>query len=144
MDIPDSFHFSHPRRVEFSDTDMAGIVHFANFLRYVESAEHAMWRHLGGSVHTSSDEGQHGWPRLSFSCDFFKPARFEDLLDVRLNIEEVRNTTVRYSFHIFNSDPEVLVASGEMTIIHVALDSKLGRIQKAPIPDDVRALLNGL
>ena len=52
MDIPDYFHFSHQRRVEFSDTDMAGIVHFANYLRYVESAEHALWRHLGGSVHT--------------------------------------------------------------------------------------------
>jgi acyl-CoA thioester hydrolase len=144
MDIPDTFHFSHQRRVEFSDTDLAGIVHFANFLRYVESAEHAFWRHLGRSVHISSDEGQHGWPRLNISCDFFKPARFEDLLDIRLNIAEVRNTTIRYTFHIFNSDSEALVASGQVTIIHVALDSNSGRMQKAPISDELRALLAGL
>lgn len=144
MDIPESFHFSQQRRVEFSDTDMAGIVHFANFLRFVESAEHAFWRHLGRSVHTSSDEGHHGWPRLNVSCSFYSPARFEDLLDVRLTIEELRNSTLRYSFHIFNTEPEVLVASGEVTIIHVALDSNLGRIEKAPIPDDLRKLLDEL
>ena len=144
MDLPDSFHFTHQRRVEFSDTDLAGIVHFANYLRYVESAEHALWRHLGRSVHISSDEGQHGWPRLNISCSFFKPSRFEDVLDIRLNIEEVKNTTLRYRFFVFNTEPEVLVASGEVTIIHVALDSNSGRMQKAPIPDDLRSLLNEL
>ncbi|MDA9764747.1 MAG: thioesterase family protein [Opitutales bacterium] len=141
MDIPDSFHFSHQRRVEFSDTDMAGIVHFANYLRYVESAEHALWRHLGGSVHTSSDEGQHGWPRLNISCSYFKPSRFEDVLDIRLNIEEVKNTTIRYRFYVFNGEPEQLVASGEVTIIHVELDSNSGRMQKAPVPDALRSKL---
>ena len=144
MDTPEAFHFSHQRRVEFSDTDLAGIVHFANYLRYVESAEHALWRHLGRSVHVSSDEGQHGWPRLNISCSYFKPSRFEDVLDIRLNIEEVKNTTIRYSFYVFNTDPDVLVASGEVTIIHVALDSNSGRMQKSPISDELRELIAGL
>lgn len=144
MDVPDTFQFSHRRRVEFSDTDLAGIVHFANYLRYVESAEHALWRHLGRSVHISSDEGQHGWPRLNISCSYFKPSRFEDVLDIRLNIAKVGNTTIQYSFFVFGTDPEVLVASGEVTIIHVALDSNSGRMQKAPIPDDLRQLLADL
>lgn len=144
MDHPDSYHFFHQRRVEFSDTDMAGIVHFANYLRYVEAAEHAFWRHIGESVHTSSDEGEHGWPRLNISCSYFKPSRFEDVLDIRLNIEKVGNTTIRYSFYVFNTQPEVLVASGEVTIIHVALDSNSGRMQKAPISDELRRLLTDL
>ena len=38
------------RTVEFSETDMAGIVHYSNFFRYMESAEHAFFRALGFSV----------------------------------------------------------------------------------------------
>ena len=144
MDIPESFHFSHQRRVEFSDTDMAGIVHFANYLRFVESAEHAFWRHIGKSVHVFSDEGQHGWPRLNIACNYFKPSRFEDVLDIRLTIEKIGNTTLRYRFFVFNTEPEELVASGEVTIIHVELDSNSGRMQKAPIPDELRQLLEKL
>ena len=123
---------------------MAGIVHFANYLRFVESAEHAFWRHIGKSVHISTDEGQHGWPRLNINCSYFKPSRFEDVLDIRLKVEELGNTTLRYSFYVFNTEPEVLVASGEITIIHVALDSNSGRMQKAPIPDELRTLFSEL
>ena len=47
------FDFTHQRQVEFAETDMAGIVHFANFFRWMESAEHAFLRSLGHSVHTS-------------------------------------------------------------------------------------------
>jgi YbgC/YbaW family acyl-CoA thioester hydrolase len=142
MDIPDTFHFTHQRRVEFSDTDLAGIMHFSNYLRYAESAEHALWRSLGRSVHSNTEAGQHGWPRLKISCSYFKPARFEQLLSIRLRIEEIRNTTIRYSFFVFDDgDPELLIASGEVTIIHVALESNSGRMQKAPIPEDLRRLL---
>ena len=36
--------FTYSRRIQFSDTDMAGIVHFANFYRFMEEAEHEMFR----------------------------------------------------------------------------------------------------
>jgi acyl-CoA thioester hydrolase len=143
MEIPDNFHFSHQRRVEFSDTDLAGIVHFANYLRYVESAEHAFWRSLGGSVHSTVGDSQHGWPRLNISCSYFKPARFEELLSIRLRVVKIGNTTIVYSFHIFD-EREDLIASGEVTIIHVALESNTGRMQKAPIPDYMRVQLDKL
>ncbi|MCZ6673256.1 MAG: thioesterase family protein [Verrucomicrobia bacterium] len=144
MDIPEQFHFEYLRRVEFSDTDMAGIIHFANYFRYVESAEHAFWRSLGRSIHSGKGEDQHGWPRLNVSCSFFKPTRFEQLLKIRLHIQEVRNTTICYGFYVFDDqEPEpALVAAGEMTIIHVALKPNSGNLEKAPIPDDLRDQLN--
>jgi len=43
--MPASFRTT--RRVEFGDTDMAGIVHFARFFCFMESAEHEMLRSLG-------------------------------------------------------------------------------------------------
>ena len=38
------------RRVQFYETDMAGIVHFSWFFRYLEEAEHAMWREAGLTI----------------------------------------------------------------------------------------------
>ena len=51
-----SYEFQITRRVEFSETDLAGIMHFSNFFRFMESAEHAFWRSLGFSV-TGSRNG---------------------------------------------------------------------------------------
>ena len=45
-----SYEFQITRRVEFSETDLAGIMHFSNFFRFMESAEHAFFRSLGFSV----------------------------------------------------------------------------------------------
>ena len=44
------YEFKVQRRVEFSETDMAGIMHYSNFFRFMETAEHAFYRDLGHSV----------------------------------------------------------------------------------------------
>lgn len=74
------------RRVEFSDTDAAGIVHFSRFFVFMESAEHAFWRALGTSVHSIWDGRSIGWPRLKATCEFSRPVRFEDELDIRVAV----------------------------------------------------------
>ena len=76
------------RRVEFADTDMAGIIHFANYYRYMEETEHAYFRSLGLSIMQPQPDGSViGWPRVSASCSFEAPAYFEDELEVRLSVE---------------------------------------------------------
>ena len=71
-------------RVEFSDTDAAGIVHFANFFRYMERVEHSFWRSLGLSVQSRVGDHDVGFPRVKVECEFAAPARFEDELDVAM------------------------------------------------------------
>ena len=58
------------RRVQFYETDMAGIVHFSWFFRYLEEAEHAMWREAGLSI---ADGSGIGWPRVEASFEFHRP-----------------------------------------------------------------------
>src|SRR6516164_335429 len=61
--------FTYTRRVQFSDTDMAGIVHFANFYRFMEEAEHEMFRSLGFKIVEKQPDGSVlGWPRVQASC----------------------------------------------------------------------------
>ena len=59
------YEYKVRRRVEFSETDMAGIVHYSNFFRHMEAAEHAFFRSLGYSVVTTQTDPPRGWPRGS-------------------------------------------------------------------------------
>ncbi len=136
MEALQQFHFTHRRLVEFADTDLAGIMHFSNFFRFVESAEHAFFRSLGFRVHTANGSEHHGWPRLEVTCKYLKPARFEQTLEVGLRIDEIRTSSLRYSFSIFVAGErgQGPVATGACSIIHVELDTKSHQIRKAPIP----------
>ncbi len=84
--LPISEHVYH-RRVQFPETDAAGIVHFTNFFKYVEEAEHSMWRAAGLSIATERDR-EIGWPRVAASFEYRKPLKFEDEFDVHLRVAE--------------------------------------------------------
>ena len=58
-----AYEFKATRRVEFSDTDMAGIMHYSNFFRFMETAEHGFYRSLGFSVVMQEIDPRLGWPR---------------------------------------------------------------------------------
>jgi YbgC/YbaW family acyl-CoA thioester hydrolase len=107
--------FHTTRRIEFADTDMAGIVHFANFFRFMESAEVSYLHALGLSV-TLGWEGEClGFPRVSASCDYHRPARFEDVLDVTVTLEKLGGKSVTYAFE-FSHHGE-LIARGRVTSV---------------------------
>ena len=73
-------------QIEFVDTDMAGIVHFTRFFVFMETTEHEFLRSLGTSVATEWNGDKIGWPRLAASCEYLSPLRFEDEVDIRLEL----------------------------------------------------------
>src|SRR5262245_7643704 len=86
------------RRVAFSETDAAGLVHFTCFFRYFEDAEHALWREAGLSIHP--EDSSIGWPRIAASCEFHRPLRFEQEFDVVVRIVEMTRRTISYAGEI--------------------------------------------
>src|SRR5215207_368024 len=86
------------RRVQFSETDAAGIVHFSNFFRYFEDAEHALWREAGLCIHEK--ESAIGWPRVAASCAYHRPLRFEQEFDVTVRVSELTARTITYAGEI--------------------------------------------
>ena len=127
--------FVYRRRVQFQETDASGIVHFTNFFKYVEEAEHALWRAAGTSI------DQHhrgiGWPRVAASFEFRKPLRFEDEFEVHIRVDQVTAKTIRYAATL-QKDGEVC-AEGSLTIICVRRAA--GEPLKAiDIPPDLAAL----
>lgn len=105
--------FNTMRKIEFADTDLAGICHFARFFVFMETAEHEFLHSLGTSVATELDGNKIGWPRLSASCEYLTPARFEDLLDIHLSVLRKGKKSVTYQFVFFRG--QEVIARGKMT-----------------------------
>ena len=129
------FEHKITKQVEFSHTDMAGIMHFSNFYRFMEAVEHDLFRRLGKTVAGEVDaRGRHlGWPRVEAKCSFKAPLKFEDKVGLHLIIREIRNATVRYEV-IFNNHG-IEAARGEITIVHVEVDPADGVMKACPLPE---------
>lgn len=132
------FHIA--RRVEFHETDMAGIVHFANFFRYMEFAEVEFLRARGLSVAMTWDGAPIGFPRVSATCDYIKPARFDDVLDITVTVDRLGAKSVTYGFAFARGD-EVL-ARGKVTSVCCRVGPGHA-LEGMAIPPGYRALLEG-
>lgn len=130
--------FSISRTVEFAETDMAGIMHFANFFYWMEACETALYRSLGLPLISFVPGQITGWPRVNVSCSYRAPLRFNDTVEVKLFIKKLGTRSVVYGFQ-FRKAGE-LCAEGEVTAVCVAADAK-GAMVAAAIPEDVRAQL---
>jgi len=104
--------FQLRRRVQFYETDVAGIVHFSWFFRYMEEAEHAMWREAGLSIHPPGADI--GWPRVAASFEFQRALRFEEEFDVVLRVAAMTPKTMTYACVLQQGGTRI--ASGAMTI----------------------------
>ncbi len=120
----------HRRRVEFADTDAAGVAHFSRLLAMIEVAEHGFFRERGIPILTSDS----AWPVVGVEVDFTSACRFGDEIDIRLLDFQPGKTSLLYRFEAFLEGKKVF--SGKMTKCHIS-----PRDQKpAPIPDQIRKL----
>jgi len=139
--------FKITRLVEFSDTDMAGIVHFTAFFRYMEQAEHAFYRSLGMSVIMQDGDRQVSFPRVHASCDYTRPLRFEDEIEIHLIVREKKAKTFAYEF-VFRKlasrgvpapVPCEEVARGRLIVVCVTKDKTTGTMKSLEIPAEIAA-----
>lgn len=130
--------FRTTRRIEFVDTDMAGIVHFSNFFRFMEAAEVEYLRSLDLSVAMDTPEGRIGFPRVSVTCDYFKPALFQDVLDIQVTIQSVARKAITFGFDFLKKG--TTIARGQITTVccKVLPDHKLESLE---IPAEIRTKL---
>ncbi|MCM2371187.1 acyl-CoA thioesterase [Aporhodopirellula aestuarii] len=127
------------RRVEFRDTDAAGIVHFSAFFPIMESVEHQFLRSIGVVVLPSHDSPDSlTWPRVSAACEYLGPARFEDVLDISLIVERVGTSSVHYRYQIDCVDRPVAI--GRISVVCCRLGPG-GKLSKMPVPDSIRSAL---
>jgi YbgC/YbaW family acyl-CoA thioester hydrolase len=133
--------FKTTRRVEFGDTDMAGIMHFSNFFRFMEVAETDFLISRGLNVSWREASAKYGFPRVSVGCDYQKPARFGDVLTIAVTLEKLGRKSVSYRFDFtdVHGDP---VATGRITTVF-CLTTEANKLESIEIPADLRAKLEG-
>lgn len=124
------------RRVQFSETDAAGLVHFSNFFRYFEDAEHDLWRSEGLSIHP--ENSPIGWPRVAAACEFHRPLKFEQEFEVVVRIAELTKRTIAYTGEIACGGQRIATAKWKIACVSRAAD---GSMKSADVPADVAGRL---
>jgi acyl-CoA thioester hydrolase len=140
--------FTTRRRVEFRDTDAAGIVHFSAFFLWMESAEHELLRQLGvrvverieagASSGSDAGDGVVSWPRVSASCDYTAAVRFGDEVDITVTVADIGRSSVTYAFGFVHAGKPV--AQGRVVAVRCLMHAGR-RPEPVPIPADIVALL---
>jgi acyl-CoA thioester hydrolase len=139
MQSHDKPRFVTTRRVEFVDTDMAGIVHFSNFFRFMEQAEAEFFRSHGHSLAAVSGDGTGvGWPRVAASASFKAPAFHEDVLEIRVYVRRRGLKSLTLFFEIARG--KTLVATGQIKTAYCHFRPGVP-IQALEIPREFDALL---
>lgn len=126
--------FTLRRRVTFHEVDSAGIVHFSVFFRYMEEAEHALWRAAGLSI--AARGANVGFPRVSTGFDFHRPLRFEDEFDAHIRIVSMREKSIGYVCTLRKGDEKI--ATGTLTIVCVSREAD-GAMKARALPQEIAA-----
>ena len=143
--------FVYEQRVQFRDTDAAGIAHFSVFFTWMEEAEHATLRSLGlsvmprhshaGAVAMASDSSPGvTWPRVSAQCDYVRPLRFEDALQIEVTLGKLGIKSLTYHFTFRSRDQTI--ATGQVTVVCCRIVD--GHLQSVEIPIEIAARLQTL
>ena len=133
------FEYTTIRKIEFSETDMAGLVHFSNFFKYMESAERDFYEHINLKLIESSPKLL-GFPRARAECKFSEPLRFGDEVKIHLAVKAVKDYSIDYQFRFFkmveNKDSS-LVAKGHLTTIYAEQLSN-GELKSKMLTDAIK------
>jgi acyl-CoA thioester hydrolase len=125
----------YPRRVQFAETDLAGVVHFSCYFRYIEEAEHALWRDAGLSI--APKDLAVGFPRIAASIEYHAPLHFEDVCEVWVRIRAISNRTISYDSTVTCGGTVVATA----THTAVCVDKHARPLRAIDIPAEIRQRL---
>jgi YbgC/YbaW family acyl-CoA thioester hydrolase len=129
-----AFEYRYRRTVQFAETDMAGIVHFSRYFQFVEEAEHAFLRSIGLGVHVVHGDYAIGFPRVSTRCDFLRPLRFENEVEIHIWVHRKGHKSLTY--HAVLSTEGGPVARAEIVVLCCRCLPE-GTMETTPVPDAI-------
>lgn len=114
-------------RVPYADTDQMGVVYYGNYLTFFERARNELMRESGFSYKECEALG-FALPVVHAEVDYKSPARYDDLLEIRAWVEEVKGVRCKICCEVRRKGDERILAKGHT--VHVFVDIKTMR----PIP----------
>jgi acyl-CoA thioester hydrolase len=126
--------FTWPVRVYYEDTDLGGVVYYANYLRFMERARTEWLRHLGVDQTRLLEDRGLIFVIVSTEVRYLRPAQFNDLLHVTVQLEGAQRATMEFAQEIRRNSPEGdLLTRGQVKAACVAAES----FRPRAIPPDI-------
>ena len=124
-------------RVTYADTDKAGIIYYANYLKYLEQGRTELLRSLGVRYRDLEVQRKLFLPAVSAGCEYLAPSRYDDLLIIRTWISELGRASIAFSCEVV----DVELGGKVVARVHSrhAIVTDLWR--PARVPADLRLLL---
>lgn len=115
--------FNWPIRVYYEDTDSGGVVYYANYLKYMERARTEYLRHLGFEQDVLIKTHNVIFAVRHVQLDYHKPARFNELLEVRSSVTECKKASLLFEQQVYRVDDVALLCAGQVKIACLQADS---------------------
>jgi acyl-CoA thioester hydrolase len=135
--VPPPFPFAVQERVRWSDCDPLGIIYYGTYVRFFEAAEHEMFRQAGLPYEVMRVQRHVQLPRKAFAVEFHSPAEMDELMEIRVGVSRIGETSITMRFEAYRARDLVHRASATLTVVCVEKES----ITKRPLPDFVKDAL---
>lgn len=123
--------FTWPVRVYYEDTDLGGVVYYANYLKFLERARSEWLRHLGVSQSVLLASERVLFAVTAVEVRYLKPARFEDELTVTVDLQRLRRASMAFVQEIRRGGPDgELICTAQVTAACIDADS----LRPRPLP----------
>ena len=127
-------------RVQYYETDMMGITHHSNYIRWMEEARVDFLLQLGWDYAKLEKEGIVS-PVLSVACDYKRPTSFPDTVVIRVSVQEFKGVKLRLAYEMKNAEGQI-VCTG--TSSHAFLNAKGRPIRMKQEQPELFEALSGL
>ena len=127
-------HHSMNIRVYYEDTDLGGVVYYANYLRFIERARSEWIRGLGIDQIKMRDEDEAIFVVTKIKADYLSPARFDDILTVDTKIKVVSPVRAYFYQNIFREEKIIFKAE-----VCVTCTSNSGKVLR--LPEKIKILM---
>lgn len=121
-------------RVRYSETDQMGYVYYGNYAAYYEVGRVETLRKLGINYRDTEMEGVM-LPVVDYKIRYFKPAHYDDELTIVTSLKKMPTSAVTFHFETYRD--EVLLNSGEVTLVFVSTETK----RPVRCPEKIAAIL---
>lgn len=127
----------HAVRVYYEDTDLGGVVYYANYLKFLERGRTEALRHVGVDQRALKDERGLLFVVRRIDIEYLRPARFDDLLTVTTALDHLRGARVQMRQAVLRgAEP---LATAEVTVACMTVEGRPARL-----PADVATALSAL
>ena len=125
------YSFEFKTRVCYADTDQMGYVYYGNYARYFEIARVEALRNLGFSYKELEASGVM-MPVLEMTTKYIRPAKYDDVLTLKVNISELPGTRIKFTYEIYNEN-DTLLNIGSTTLVFINMASNKPCAAPAPM-----------